>query len=56
MGKILECGGICAVPKGRSMIATMRRDSFDLIPLAPEERCTPLSVAAHTLYEKNETR
>lgn len=38
------------------MIATMRRDSFDLIPLAPEERCTPLSVAAHTLYEKNETR
>ncbi|KAK0663268.1 Formyl-CoA:oxalate CoA-transferase [Lasiodiplodia hormozganensis] len=30
----------------------MRRDSFDLNPLAPEERCTPLSVAAHTLYEK----
>ncbi|KAL2802934.1 CoA-transferase family III domain-containing protein [Aspergillus granulosus] len=52
MGKIMECGGICAVPKGRSMIATMRRDSFDLTPLAPRERCTPLSVAAHTLYEK----
>lgn len=52
MGKIMECGGICAVPKGRSMIATMRKDSFDLTPLAPEERCTPLSVAAHTLYEK----
>jgi crotonobetainyl-CoA:carnitine CoA-transferase CaiB-like acyl-CoA transferase len=52
MGKIMECGGICAVPKGRSMIATVRRDSFDLTPLSPEERCTPLSVAAHTLYEK----
>ncbi|KAF5579828.1 Formyl-coenzyme A transferase [Fusarium pseudocircinatum] len=52
MGKIMECGGICAIPKGRSMIATMRYDSFDLTPLAPEERCTPLSVAAHTLYEK----
>ncbi|KAL4949482.1 CoA-transferase family III domain-containing protein [Aspergillus filifer] len=52
MGKIMECGGICAVPKGRSMIATMREDSFDLTPLAPQERCTPLSVAAHTLYEK----
>lgn len=52
MGKIMECGGICAVPKGRSMVATMRHDSFDLTPLAPEERCTPLSVAAHTLYEK----
>lgn len=34
------------------MIATMRYESFDLTPLAPEERCTPLSVAAHTLYEK----
>ncbi|KAF2160103.1 hypothetical protein M409DRAFT_70640 [Zasmidium cellare ATCC 36951] len=52
MGKIMECGGMCAVPKGRSMIATMRKDSFDLTPLSPEERCTPLSVAAHTLYEK----
>ncbi|KAI0470607.1 hypothetical protein GGR56DRAFT_136853 [Xylariaceae sp. FL0804] len=52
MGKIMECGGICAVPKGRSMIAKMRRDSFDLVPLSPLERCTPLSVAAHTLYEK----
>lgn len=52
MGKIVECGGICAVPKGRSMIATMRKDSFDLTPLSPAERCTPLSVAAHTLYEK----
>lgn len=48
----MECGGICAVPKGRSMVATMRRDSFDLTPLSPAERCTPLSVAAHTLYEK----
>lgn len=52
MGKIMECGGICAVPKGRSMIAQIRKDSFDLIPLSPQERCTPLSVAAHTLYEK----
>lgn len=47
----MECGGICAVPKGRSMIATMRYDSFDLTPLASGERCTPMSVAAHTLYE-----
>lgn len=52
MGKIMECGGICSVPKGRSMIALMQQDSFDLVPLNPIERCTPLSVAAHTLYEK----
>ena len=40
------------MPKGRSMIATVYEDSFDLTPLSPKERCTPLSVAAHTLYEK----
>ncbi|KKY33235.1 putative caib baif family enzyme [Diaporthe ampelina] len=35
MGKIMECGGACAVPKGQSIIATIRRDSFDLTPLTP---------------------
>lgn len=30
----------------------MRKDSFELTPLNPIERCSPLSVAAHTLYEK----
>lgn len=34
------------------MVATMRHGSFDLTRLAPKERCTPQSVAAHTLYEK----
>lgn len=52
MGKIMECGGICAVPKGRSMVARIQKSSFDLTPLSPLEKCTPISVAAHTLYEK----
>lgn len=52
MGKVMECGAACATPKGHSIIATIRRDSFDLTPLSPGNRCTPLSVAAHTLYEK----
>lgn len=52
VGKIMECGGLCAVPKGSAMMAIMDRDSFDLVPLNPIEHCTPLSVAAHTLYEK----
>jgi len=52
MGKIMECGGLCALPKGSAMIAIMDKNSFDLVPLNPIERCTPLSVAAHTLYEK----
>ncbi len=53
MGKICECGAQCAEPKGRSIIATIRKDSFDLTPVADHERCTPSSVAAHTLYEKS---
>lgn len=52
MGKIMECGAVCAEPKGRVIVATVRKDSFDLEPMAPNERCTTLSVAAHTLYEK----
>ncbi|KAL2837818.1 hypothetical protein BJX68DRAFT_280130 [Aspergillus pseudodeflectus] len=52
MGKIMECGGLCATPKGRSMLATMHQDSFELTPTARGQRCTPLSVAAHTFYEK----
>ncbi|CAK7238128.1 hypothetical protein SEUCBS140593_010354 [Sporothrix eucalyptigena] len=52
VGKIVECGGQCATPKGRSMLATMYEDHFVLTPTNPHERCTPLSVAAHTMYEK----
>ena len=52
MGKIVECGAVCAEPKGRVILATVRRDSFDLEPMNPAERCTPASVASHTLYEK----
>lgn len=52
MGKIMECGANCAEPKGKVILATIRQDSFDLEPMSPQERCTPLSVAAHTLYEK----
>jgi hypothetical protein len=28
-------------------------DSFQLVPMSPDQACTPLSVAAHTLYEKS---
>jgi Domain of unknown function (DUF4387)/Acyclic terpene utilisation family protein AtuA len=53
MGKIMECGAICAVPKSKEALAVVRKDSFDIVPLDPNARCTPLSVAAHTLYEKS---
>lgn len=53
MGKIMECGGVCAIPKSAGAISTMYLDgTFDVRPLDPRCRCTSLSVAAHTLYEK----
>lgn len=53
MGKILECGGTCAEPKSHGAIATVYRDGgFVISPLTPSARCTPVSVAAHTMYEK----
>ena len=52
MGKIMECGALCAEPVGRSVMGWLRRDHFEIEPLNPAERCTTASVAAHTLYEK----
>ncbi|MBS0321990.1 MAG: acyclic terpene utilization AtuA family protein [Proteobacteria bacterium] len=51
--KILECGAAAAVarPAPDCMFATLRADHFDLEPLDPALRCSPLSVAAHSLYE-----
>ncbi|OAG05721.1 uncharacterized protein CC84DRAFT_1205449 [Paraphaeosphaeria sporulosa] len=54
MGKILECGGLCATPKCSAVRATVYQDgTFDLTPGEPQSRCTPVSVSAHTLYEKS---
>ncbi len=52
MGKIMECGALCAEPVGRNVMGWLRRDHFEIEPLNPAERCTTSSVAAHTLYEK----
>jgi hypothetical protein len=53
MGKIMECGALCALPKSRECLATIRHDSFDLTPLQQGARCTTVSVPAHLLYEKS---
>ncbi|CAM1505999.1 Fc.00g116360.m01.CDS01 [Cosmosporella sp. VM-42] len=54
MGKIMECGGLCATPKSKSSIATIYRNgTFDVRPLAAGSKCTTTSVAAHALYEKS---
>ncbi|KAJ9609639.1 hypothetical protein H2200_005967 [Cladophialophora chaetospira] len=53
IGKILECGGVCTTPKTAGAVAFVYRDgTFDVSALDPIAKCVPLSVAAHTLYEK----
>ena len=60
MAKIVECGGMASEPMpgagptsrgGDSMFAYLRDDHFLLEPTHPGKRCTPVRVAAHTLYE-----
>ena len=55
LGKILECAAIAALPGSGSdsMFGYLRKDSFVLEPLSPLRKCTTLSIAAHTLYEKS---
>ncbi|UNM96925.1 DUF1446 domain-containing protein [Ignatzschineria rhizosphaerae] len=56
LGKILECAAIAALPGSGSdsMLGILRKDHFDVEPLAENRVCTTLSVAAHTLYEKSD--
>lgn len=51
-GKIVECGTLaCEIMGPGVMVVTLRGDSFSVRPVGPGLRCTPQSVAAHSLYE-----
>jgi hypothetical protein len=53
MAKIIECTSICCDPGGRdAMLATLDAEGFTLESMSPDRRATPLSVAAHSLYEQ----
>jgi hypothetical protein len=56
MGKILECAGISAVPcdLAEPMIGRIRKDHFIVRPGSQHLRCTTVSVAAHSLYERGD--
>ncbi|HEU0217061.1 MAG TPA: acyclic terpene utilization AtuA family protein [Stellaceae bacterium] len=53
MAKILECGAAAVTLRTApdSMMAVLHEDSFEVFPLREDFRCTPQSVASHTLYE-----
>jgi len=55
MGEILECGAMCAEPGSANdcLLGTVESSRFVLEPTNPARRCTPLSVACHSLYERS---
>ncbi|MBL8381736.1 MAG: acyclic terpene utilization AtuA family protein [Burkholderiales bacterium] len=55
MAKIVECTSLCCEPGGRdAMLATLDADGFVLESMHPDRAATPLSVAAHALYEQED--
>jgi hypothetical protein len=51
-GKMLECGTSTALPKGHDcLFAAVRPDHVEVEPANPARRCTPFSVATHSLHE-----
>jgi hypothetical protein len=55
-GKILECGAASVAQRlyPDCLVVEMDQDGFTAEPPNPEMRCTPQSVAAHTLYENGD--
>jgi hypothetical protein len=54
MAKIVECASLCCTPGGRdAMLGTLEGDGFVLESMHPDRAATPLSVAAHSLYEQD---
>lgn len=55
LGKILECGALCAEPGTTKdcIIGTIKQDSFTVQATNPQRKCSTISVAAHTFYEKD---
>lgn len=55
-GKVLECGTLATVFEKRhgSMLAWVREDSASIEPGDAEMKVSPISAAAHTLYENSD--
>ena len=53
--KIAECGGLCTTdPRGAGVLVSFDHDGFTVEPLDPAAACTPLTVAAHMMYENRD--
>lgn len=55
LGKILECGALCCDPGTTKdcMMGELFQTHFNVFSTNPTRKCSPVSVAAHTFYEKD---
>jgi hypothetical protein len=55
-GKILECAGLSAIPYdlAEPLLGRVRHDHFEVEPCHTDHRCTTVSVAGHSLYERGD--
>jgi hypothetical protein len=53
-GKTLECSSLVGTPSmaKESVVGTITDEYVELEPMHPGQRCTPASVAGHSLYER----
>lgn len=56
LGKVLECASLCAEPfmAKETVIGTITPEAVEFEPMHPQQRCTPASVASHSLYERED--
>lgn len=54
LGKTLECASLVATPSmaKETIVGTITDEYVELEPMHPAQRCTPESVAGHSLYER----
>ncbi len=55
LGKVLECASFCAEPYGakETVIGTISHEDVRVEAMAPWQKCTVASVAAHAMYERS---
>ena len=53
-GKLMECASFCAEPfMGKeSIFGRITAEAVEITAMHPGQRCTPLSVASHSMYER----
>jgi hypothetical protein len=54
LGKVLECASVSGTPymARNTMMGVIREDAVLFEPMNPAQVCTPVSVAAHSMYEE----